>query len=172
MIIEGTQFRLRPFRRGDEAALVRHINNTKIYRNTLRIPYPYRMRDAREWVRKCRVADRAREKTDVNFAIEIDGEVAGGIGFSSIVSCHKAELGYWLGEAYWGRGVMTEAAKLVTQFGFERLHLKRIYAGVFLWNHASMRVLEKAGYVREGVLRKQARKGMRFIDEALYAAVR
>lgn len=172
MIIRVKHFVLRPFRRGDEASLVRHINNPKIYRNTLRIPYPYRMRDAREWVRKCRTANHARKKTDVNFAIEIDGGVAGGIGLSHIVPRHKAEIGYWLGEEYWGKGIMTEAAKRVTRFGFKNLRLKRIYAGVFPRNRASMRVLEKAGYEREGILRKQARKKARFINEVLYAIVR
>ncbi len=172
MIIRTKQFILRPFRQGDEAALVRYLNNRTIYRNTLRIPYPYRMRDAQEWIRKNVLIARVRVKTEINFAIEIKGEAAGGIGLHKIAARHKAELGYWLAQPYWGQGIMTEAVKCIVEFGFKRLRLVRICAKVFPWNRASMRVLEKAGFKREGILTKGARKGNRFIDECVYAIIR
>lgn len=172
MTILTKRFILRPFRRGDEAALARYINNRNIYRNTLRIPYPYRMRDAHAWVRQNAAAARARAKTEINFAIEIGGEAAGGIGLHKIEPRHKAELGYWLAEPYWGRGIMTEAVRQVVRFGFSQMRLVRICAKVFPWNRPSMRVLEKAGFKHEGILRKGARKGKRFIDEHVYAIVR
>lgn len=172
MVIRIKQFILRPLRRGDEAALVRCLNNRTIHRNTLRIPYPYRMADAREWIRKNAATVRAKVKTEVNFAIELNGEVAGGIGLHKIEPRHKAELGYWLAQPYWDQGIMTEAVRQVVRFGFSRLRLVRMCAKVFPWNRPSMRVLEKAGFKHEGILRKGARKNNRFIDEYVYAIVR
>ena len=102
------------------------------------------------------------------------GEAAGSIGFVVQPDVHRlsAEIGYWLGEAYWGRGIATEALRAVTAFAFEAHGLVRLFAGVFAWNTASMRVLEKAGYVREGVLTQSAIKDGRVIDQVLYAITR
>lgn len=170
-IIKSKDFILRPFRKGDEKSLAENINNRNIYRNTLLIPYPYTLKDAGEWITKNLKEARKKRPKEINFVIDINGEVAGSIGFSRIEG-HKAEIGYWLAEKYWGRGIMTQAVKLITKFGFEKLKLRRIYVHAFFFNKASMRVLEKAGYKFEGILRKNAMKDGKFIDDYLFAKVR
>ncbi len=170
-VIRSKRFILRPFRRGDEESLAENINNKKIYRNTFCIPYSYTSKDAREWITKNLKEMKNKKPKEINFVIDINSEVAGSIGFSKIEG-HKAEIGYWLAEKYWGRGIMTQAVKLITKFGFEKLKLRRIYAYVFFFNKTSMRVLEKAGYKFEGILRKNVIKDSKLIDDYLFAKVR
>ena len=169
-IIRLKKFILRPYKKGDEASLRRNINNKKIYRNTLVIPYPYTPKHAKDWTRKNLKEAKKKKPTTVNFVIDIRGEVAGAVGFHRIEE-HKAEIGYWLAEKYWNKGIMTMAVKLATKFGFNKLRLKRIYATVFPYNKASMRVLEKNGYKFEGVLRKYHKKDNKFLDAHFYAKV-
>ena len=169
VVIKSKKFILRPFRKGDEESLRRSINNRTIYKNTLSIPYPYTLKDAKKWVAKAIEKTKQRKSDSVYFVIDIGGEVAGSVSF---IKQYKAEIGYWLGEKYWRQGIMTEAVKLATKFGFKELKLKRIYAYVFPWNKASMRVLEKAGYNLEGILRKDIKKNNKFIDAYLFAKVR
>ncbi len=171
IIIKSKKFILRPFKRGDESSLRENINNKKIYRNTLNIPYPYTLKDAKDWITKNLKEMKRKRPSMINFAIDINGEVAGGIGLEKIEG-DRAKIGYWLAEKYWGQGIMTKAVKLVTEFGFKKLKLKRIYAYVFSWNEASMKVLEKAGYKLEGILRKHIKKSNKFIDTYLFAKVR
>lgn len=172
-ILKSRLFVLRPFRKGDEESLHRNINDRAIYRFTLRIPYPYTARHAKQWVslNVKRSQRRLSTLTDIHFAIDIGGEVVGGVGLSGIAG-HKAEIGYWLAKHQRGRGIVTEAVKLASRFGFKRLKLRRIYAGVFPHNMASIRVLEKAGFEREGLLRKSRLKNGKLLDELLYAKVR
>ena len=169
--IKSKRFILRPIRRGDEGFLKKNINSKAIYRNTLRIPYPYTLKDAREWIARNLKEGKKKKPSSINFVIDINNEAAGGVGLDHIEE-YKAEIGYWLGEKYWGRGIMTEAVKLVTRFGFAKLKLKRIYAYVFPWNKASMKVLKKAGYRFEGVLKKDIKKSNRFLDAYLFAKIR
>ena len=147
-----------------------NINNKKIYRNALNIPYPYTLKDAKDWITKNLKERRRKKPSMINFAIDINGEVVGGIGLKKVEG-HKAEIGYWLAEKYWGQGIMTQAVKLVTGFGFKKLKLKRIYARAFSFNKASKRVLEKAGYKLEGILRKNTKKDNKFIDDYLFARI-
>jgi RimJ/RimL family protein N-acetyltransferase len=170
-IIESKRFILRPFKKGDEKLLMQNINNRTIARNTLRIPYPYKLKDARWWINHNLKLDKKKKKHEINFAIEVDGKVVGGIGLDKIWQ-HCAEIGYWLGKKYWGQGIMTKAVKLVTQHGFNKLKLRRIYAFVFPWNKASVAVLKKNGYKFEGKLRKHVRKGNKFLDDYLFAKVK
>ena len=170
-IIKSKKFILRPYKKGDEKSLTLNINNKKIYRNTLHIPYPYTVKDAKKWVSDNLKEAKNKKFKSINFVIDINGEVAGGIGFDSIQE-HKAEIGYWLGEKYHGQGIMTQAAKLVTKFGFEKLKLKRIYAFVFLWNKPSARVLEKNGFKLEGILIKNVKKDGKLLDNYLFAKIK
>jgi len=171
MIIRAKKFILRPYRGGDEESLRRNINNKKIYRYTSDIPYPYTRKHAQDWIEKNLKRAKKQKPESVNFAIDVKGEVAGGVGFSHIAD-HKAEIGYWLGEGYWNQGIMSEAVRLVTRFGFEKLQLRRIFAKVYLPNKASKRVLEKAGFKLEGILRKEIEKDDKLIDVYLLAKVR
>ena len=160
--------RLRPWRSGDEASAALHANNPNIWRN-LRdtFPHPYTLEDAFRWVEHTK-------DSDTSFAIEVDGEASGGIGLhiQTDVARRSAEIGYWLGEAHWGRGIMTEAVRELTAYGFQHFDLVRIYALVFEWNPTSMRVLEKAGYRFESRRRKAVTKEGQTIDDVMYAIVR
>ncbi len=155
-IIKTKKFILRPFRMSDAEGVVKAVNNKIIARNTLAIPCPYKLKDAKWWLRTS--MPRNKKMIQVNFCIEIDGEVAGSVGLHSISKEHKAEIGYWLAEKYWGKGLMTEAVREVTKFGFEKLKLRRIYAHAFPFNKTSMNVLKKNGFKFEGILKKDARK--------------
>lgn len=168
--LRSKSFVLRPFRRGDETSLRRNINNRKIYRYTLLIPHPYTARHASDWIRKNISLQKKKRALEISFAIDIGGEVVGGIGLSHIEK-HKAEVGYWLGEKYWERGITTEAVKLVVGFALRKLKLRRVYAGIFRGNKASVRVLEKAGFKFEGINRRNYLKGGKIVDGLLYAKV-
>jgi len=110
---------------------------------------------------------------ETNFAIEVDGEAVGGIGLvlhQDIERC-SAEIGYWLGQDYWGRGITGAALRAITPYAITQFALTRIYAVPFLRNTASIRVLEKAGYQLEGIMRRSAIKEGEVLDQALYAYV-
>jgi len=163
-------FTLRPWRPGDEASLVRHANDRRIWLGLRdRFPHPYTLRDARRWIARVR----ARRKPSTQPAIVADGLAVGGIRLTVQDDVHRrsAEIGYWLGRAFWGQGIMTEAVRAATAYGFRTFDLARIYAGVFEGNRASMRVLEKAGYRLEGRLRRHVTKAGRTLDEFVYAIV-
>ena len=162
--------RLRPFREGDRASIARYANNRRIWINLRdRFPHPYTPADADAWIRRV-----ALHGPPTQCAIEVAGEAVGGIGITLQEDVHRrsAELGYWLGEPFWGRGIMSEAVPAFTTYAFATCDLCRIYATVFEWNPASARILEKAGYVLGGRLRMSVTKDGRTIDQLLYARVR
>ena len=132
-------------------------------------PHPYTDEDARRWLGAAVVMEPLRF-----FAIEVGGEAAGGIGVSPFVDIYRrsGEIGYWLARSHWNRGIVGEAARAVTQYAFETLDLVRVQTGVLAWNVASMRVLEKCGYEREGVQRRAAFKDGCFVDLVMYACLR
>lgn len=170
-IITTKRFVLRPYRWSDAAVLAGNINDRKIYRYTLHIPYPYALRDAKVWFKKAIPEYKKKNPAAVHLAIDIDGEVVGCVGLTNIVPGHKAEIGYWLAPRLWGQGIVSEAVGRVVEFAFKKMKLHRIYAYVFLPNRASMRILEKNGFRREGMLRKNVRKDKVLRDEYLYAKV-
>jgi RimJ/RimL family protein N-acetyltransferase len=170
MELQLSRSKIRDWRAGDEAGLVRHANNRKIWRNVRdAFPNPYTFGDAEEWISSASTAEPV-----TNFAIEVDGEAVGGIGFILGIDIHRrsAEIGYWLGEQYWGRGIVGEAVQAMTSYAFENYDLVRIWAGVFEWNPASMRVLGKAGYQFEARLKNAVTKEGQTTDELIYALVR
>ena len=150
-------------------SLTLHANNRRVW-ETLRdrFPHPYTRADALAFVRRVRSA-----LPETSFAIEVDGSAVGGIGFmlQHDVERVSAEIGYWLGEPYWGRGICTEALRAVTAYAIERHELTRVLAVPFAHNAASQRVLEKAGFQREGHMRRSAIKDGRICDQLLYAFV-
>lgn len=160
---------VRSWRSADAEPLAHHANNRKIWIN-LRdaFPHPYTIHDAREFIRAIR--SRAPETT---FAIAVGDEPVGSIGFvlHRDVERVSAEIGYWLAEPFWGRGITTEALTAVTKFAIEQHGLTRIYAVPFAWNGPSCRVLEKAGYVLEARLRNSAVKDGTLTDQMQYAFI-
>ena len=160
---------MRSWRMGDAEALARHGNNQKIWMN-LRdaFPHPYTSHDAREFIRSLR--HRVPETT---FAIAVNGEAAGSVGFvlRHDVERVSAEIGYWLAEPFWGRGIATEALVAITAYAIATHSLTRVYALPFAGNTASCRVLEKAGYALEGRLRRSAIKNGVITDQLQYALV-
>jgi RimJ/RimL family protein N-acetyltransferase len=167
MELKLTRSTIRDWRTGDEASLVRHANNHKIWLNVRdAFPHPYTMADAEDWIRKA-----GSDVPMTSFAIEVDGAAVGGIGLvlQTDIFRRTAEIGYWLGEDYWGRGIISEAVKQFTDWAFANFDIGRIYAGVFEWNPASARVLEKAGYEFEARLKKAVIKEGRIGDELIYA---
>ncbi|HMD35838.1 MAG TPA: GNAT family N-acetyltransferase [Vicinamibacterales bacterium] len=162
-----TRCEVRSWKLSDADALARYANNRNIWVN-LRdaFPHPYSKKDARAFLTT--ITERTPETM---FAIEVDGEAVGGIGFvlHPDVERVSAEIGYWLAEPFWGRGIATEALVAVTAHAIKMHGLTRVYAVPFAWNAASCRVLEKAGYVLEGRLRKSAIKDGKVTDQLQYA---
>jgi len=160
---------VRSWKTSDVEPLARYADNRKIWIN-LRdaFPHPYTKRDAREFIRS--VLHRAPETL---FAIAIGEEAVGGIGFvlRPDVERVSAEIGYWIAEPFWGRGIATDALIAVTKYAIDTHKLTRVYAVPFAWNAASCRVLEKAGYVLEARLRNSAIKDGNLIDQMQYAFI-
>lgn len=160
---------VRSWRASDAASLAEHANNRKIWINLRdRFPHPYTLRDARAFLREI-----MNREPETAFALEVDGQAVGGIGFVPQLDVERvsAEIGYWLGEPFWGRGITTEALKAVTKYAIERHGLSRLFALPFASNLASCRVLEKAGYRLEARLRRSAIKDGVIVDQCQYAYV-
>jgi [ribosomal protein S5]-alanine N-acetyltransferase len=158
---------LRPWRVGDEPSLVRHANDRDIWLNLRdQFPHPYTPADAAGWIGFASSQPRA-----TSLAIEVESKAVGGVSLRlhDDVERVSAEIGYWLGRTFWNRGVMTAAVRTMTEYGLREFALTRIYAVPFAANTASHRVLEKAGYVREGVLRRSAVKDGVVTDQVLFA---
>ena len=158
---------IRQWRLGDAESLTRHANNRKIWLAVRDLfPHPYTIQDAREFLQRA-----ISEQAEMKFCVEIEGAAVGGIGIHSgqDVYRHTATVGYWLGEEFWGRGIMTEALTAVTDFCFDNFPLGRISAEVFAHNPASARVLEKAGFIFEGRLKNNVMKDGQVLDSLIYA---
>ena len=163
-------FVLRSWQRSDAPDVARYANNDRIAQNLRNIfPYPYTLADAEGFIESCIAAD---EEKQMFRAIEVDGHAVGSIALclGGDVYALTAELGYWLAEDFWGKGIMTRAVRQICEEGAERWEdLLRIYAEPFAHNTASRRVLEKAGFTLEGVLRKSVCKRGRVCDSCMYA---
>ena len=170
MVLRGERCELRRWRAKDIGSLVQHANNMHVSRYLReRFPYPYTRRDARGFLAGATGAG----SEDTKLAIDVDGEAVGGIGviIGTDIERFSAEVGYWLGEAFWGRGIATEALNMFSQDVFQRLNLLRLFAVASVANVGSARVLEKAGYQQEGVMRSAAVKFGVPNDQLLFARI-
>ncbi|HEU5297145.1 MAG TPA: GNAT family protein [Burkholderiaceae bacterium] len=161
---------LRTWRGDDKNALVHHANNRKVWRNlTEMFPHPYTAADADRWI-----SFATRAGPSVHLAIEFESAAVGGIGViaGQGISRYTGQFGYWLGESHWGKGIATAACRAMIAHVLVQHQFLRLEAPVFEWNAASMRVLEKVGFQREGVLRKSVFKDGQLIDSVMYALVR
>ncbi len=131
-----------------------------------RFPHPYTEADADSWI-----SGLAHAETPTHWAIEFQGRAVGGIGIDVREGMYRktAEFGYWIGEPYWGKGIATAAARVLVADAMPRFGLVRLQAHVFEWNPVSMRVLEKTGFPREGVLRRSAVKDGILVNQVMYA---
>ena len=161
---------LRPWRADDAESLVRHANERDVWSNMRDVfSHPYTEEHARRWLGIASGTSPVRA-----FAIEVEREAVGGTGVTPLADVYRrtGEIGYWLGRALWNRGIVTEAVRATTEYAFGPLDLARVQAAVFAWNEASMRVLEKCGFEREGRQRRAAFKDGCFVDCVLYARLR
>jgi len=157
---------LRPWRKDDEEPLVLLANNRKIWLNVRDLfPHPYTHEDAQNWIHLSRT-----NPLHYNYAIQWTEHMIGGIGLHRMSDVYRrtVEIGYWIGEPFWGQGFATEAVRALSEWGFKSLDIVRIQAGVFEWNKASMRVLEKAGFHFESKLEKAITKEEKTVDEWLW----
>ncbi len=160
---------IRKWQLEDAKDLAAALSNTKIQDN-LRdgLPYPYTEQDGIEYISAMLSAD---ENETFAFAITVDQKVIGSIGAFRQGNIHRqtAELGYYIAEGYWGKGIMSEAVKQICRFVFDHSDIIRIYAEPFAYNAASCRVLEKAGFQYEGTLRNNAVKNGKIVDMKIYS---
>lgn len=165
-------FILRTWYKSDIDSVAKYANNKKIADNLRNaFPWPYTYEDARGYVTSCIEAGETRQCTR---AIDVDGEAVGSIGIflEEDVYCKNAEIGYWLAEPFWGRGIMSAAIRQLTEDAFEHYDLARIHAEPFAHNQGSRRALEKAGYTLEGILKNRVFKNTEIFDSCLYAFTR
>jgi len=167
-ILETERLRLRPYNEADLSELIPLVGAREVAATTLRIPHPYTEQDARAFLLLAQEPARIWLAT----TLRSDGRQIGGIGLTVDEQHQHAELGYWLGVAYWGQGYATEAAREMLRYGFEDLRLHRIFASHFKHNPASGRVLRKVGMRYEGCQREHVLKWDQFIDSELYGILR
>ena len=171
MTLSNEHITLRPFREMDIPALAKIANNKKIYDNVRDMfPHPYAEENAEWFITQFA---NSHEKQRI-FAIEYEGQLAGAMGIHPKEDVYRksGEVGYWLGEPFWGNGIATSALKLLLPYAWKELDLVRIFAGVFEYNKGSVRVLEKCGFELEGIHKKAVFKNGEIYDEHHYAIVR
>lgn len=157
----------------DADSITEHIKDKAVLKWLLVPPYPYRKKDAMEFIRSRQNERRTRKSYTFGISLKGEKDIIGIIDLSDI-DWHdrKAEIGYWIGKRFWGKGLMTEAINLTARFGFSELKLNKIYARVFEGNIASMKALEKNNFRHEGILRKEVIKYGRWIDEYYYGLLK
>lgn len=165
------EIHLSPYRLSDKKNLLQYINDAEIAHNTLTVPYPYLEKDADEWLA---LAMQEEEKfgTFANWVIRNkEDKLIGCIGRQMLYGkdAHIDEIGYWLARPYWNKGIMSEVVRAFCEYWFDQGIVIRFTAAVFSFNTASARVLEKAGFKKEGYLRQHYAKNGAFLDGILYA---
>jgi [ribosomal protein S5]-alanine N-acetyltransferase len=167
-MLAGTRCALRPLVVADASSLAAHANDREIWLNLRdRFPHPYAVKDALAFIALLATAPHV-----TTFGIVVEKDVVGSIGLrpgDDIERC-SAEVGYWIGRAFWNRGIVSDALRLITRYAFDHLAMSRVYALPFVRNAASSRVLDKVGFSLEGHLRKSAVKDGVLLDQWVYAA--
>jgi len=171
--LETKRLLLRPLTLEDTATVARLAAVREIAATTLSIPHPCSETDARTWIEKHTLQEDPPKKIVFAITTRAGGELIGTMGLGEINYEHcQAEMGFWIGVDWWGKGYATEAGQALVRFGFEELKLNRIYAHYMVKNPASGRVLEKIGMKREGLLRQRVRKWGVFEDVVLLAMLK
>jgi len=165
-MLSSDNITLRPLEETDAPAIAALANNYHIWRYVRdRLPHPYSLSDAASFIQFAR-----SESPALNFAIVYNQSLAGVTGLTLQQDIHRlnAEVGYWIGEPFWNKGIATKAVELITDYAFNTLHLHRLFAGVFHTNPASGKVLSKAGYTLECTARQAVIKEGKLLDEHRY----
>lgn len=166
IVVSNEQFTLRTWEKRDAESLAEQLNNKKIWDNCRDgLPFPYAIENATA------VIERIGSKEGIHdFCIEVDGKAVGNIGFmpETDVQRFNAEVGYLIGEKYWNRGIVSSALQKAIEFYFANTQIVRVFAFVFERNTASMRVLEKCGFAKIGIMRKSIFKNGEFCDAHYY----
>jgi ribosomal-protein-alanine N-acetyltransferase len=168
MEMQGECFMLRGWKLDDVESLQKHADNPNIYSFLMdRFPHPYTMEAGTAFI-----TSMLNQSPVVNFAIDVEGKAVGVIGLELRGDVYRKAplLGYWISETLWGRGIIPQAIKLITAYAFEYLDAVRVQASVLSNNPRSMRVLEKAGFIKEGALKNNIIKNDVILDEHIYAA--
>ena len=161
---------IRQWKNEDLDNLVLYANNIQVWNNLRNyFPHPYTEEHGKAWLEK-----NIGTEPVLNFAIDLDGAAIGGIGIilNSDVYVMSAEIGYWIGEPFWGLGIATEAVRQMIEYIFYYFDIVRVYAEVFEHNKSSMRVLEKNGFYLEGVRRKAVLKNAILMDDYIWVKIR
>jgi RimJ/RimL family protein N-acetyltransferase len=170
MQIDLGEYQIRSYALSDKVAMLKYANNQNVSKN-LRdsFPYPYTEKDADKWLNLACV-----QNPELHFAIANPEELIGGIGLllQPDVYRYSAEVGYWLAEPLWGKGITTMALIAFTKYAFEQFELQRLFAGVFDGNTPSVKVLENAGYKLEGRYKEAVFKDGKFKDQLMYAILK
>lgn len=170
MQIECSSCLLRPLVANDAESLARYANDAAVAQNLRdRFPHPYQRADADAYI-----AHVMARPVHTSFGIVVGTEAIGTIGLmlgDDVARC-SAEIGYWIGQPFWGRGIATDALRAATRYAFAMFALTRVFAVPFVSTGRSVRVLEKAGYLREGLMRRSAIKHGVILDQWLYATYR
>ena len=159
---------LRPLQLADASSLARHANDRGVWENLRdRFPHPYSEVDAIEYIKRLET-----RPVQTSFGIDVGGQAIGSISLmlGDDIARRTAEIGYWIGREYWGRGIMVDAVQETTRYAFEVLDLVRVFALPFATTTRSSRVLHKAGYLLEGTMRHSAVKDGVVLDQFVYAA--
>jgi RimJ/RimL family protein N-acetyltransferase len=171
-ILESDRLQLRPFLLTDASNVQRLAGNRAIADTTLNVPHPYEDGMAEAWISSHQPESEAGELAAFAIMTKAEDELVGAISLKVDRPFARAELGYWIGEPYWGRGYCTEAATRIVQYGFTELKLHRVHAAYFARNPASGRVLKNIGMLQEGIARQHVRKWGDFEDLVLCGMLR
>jgi RimJ/RimL family protein N-acetyltransferase len=171
-ILESERLRLRSLLLEDAPLIYEYMRDSEIAANTLNIPFPYPEGAAEEWIEAANEANREGKGFTFAIALKAPPTFIGSIGLGVEHHHQRAEIGYWIGKAYWGHGYVTEAVRRLIAFGFDDLNLNRIHARYFDCNPASGRVMQKAGMTYEGTLHAHYLKWGDYLDAHLYAILR
>ncbi len=169
-VIETVRLVLRPFTMEDVPFVVEYAGAEETYNGTLCMPHPYTTEDAVKWISSH--DSQFFNGTGMQSAMTLNGQFMGVVGLSISKAHNRAEIGYWLGKPYWGNGCTTEAVKAVVRYAFEELKLNKLTSRHFPQNPASGKVLEKAGFEREGVLRSEYLKDGQYLDAVVFGYLR
>jgi len=173
IILKGKGFVIRPYRKGDYISIAKNANNKKLAKNLLNsFPSPYTEKDAKGWIA---LNNKLYKKgIYMNFVIDVSSVAVGTIGCSPVKdNGHIVSFGYWLGEEYWGKGIVTEAIRLYVKYIFKNFkNIQRIEARVYPWNEGSKKVLLKNHFKLEGIARKSVLKDGKIIDAYSFSKLR